>query len=108
MKHTFHIHGMTCSGCRNHVEQTLSNVEGVSDARVDLEKGEATIEMEKHIPIEKFQEVLKNFGGRYTIHNMVEHHYHSESKTTKKSNSKGTDSFYCPMHCEGDETYAKS
>ena len=54
MKHTYHIHGMTCNGCRSHVEETLSKVDGVSKAMVDLEKAEATIEMVSHIPIEKF------------------------------------------------------
>ena len=58
MKHSYHIHGMTCNGCRNHVEETLSKVEGVSEATVDLDKAEATIEMESHIPIEKFQEAF--------------------------------------------------
>ena len=57
MKHIYHIQGMTCNGCRSHVEQTLSKVEGVTKASVDLEKKEATIEMESHIPIETFQEV---------------------------------------------------
>lgn len=51
MKHKYHIHGMTCNGCRKHVEETLSKVEGVTNATVDLEKAEATIEMESHIPI---------------------------------------------------------
>ena len=72
MKHTYSIHGMTCNGCRSHVEETLSKVEGVSKASVDLEKAEATIEMEKHIPIEKFQEALKNDGGKYSIHALGE------------------------------------
>ena len=30
MRHTYHVHGMTCNNCRNHVEETLSKVEGVS------------------------------------------------------------------------------
>ena len=59
MKHTYKIHGMTCNGCRNHVEGTLSKVKGVSKATVNLAKAEATIEMESHIPIEKFQDALK-------------------------------------------------
>ena len=33
---------MTCNGCRGHVEQTLSEVEGVTNASVNLEKAEAT------------------------------------------------------------------
>ncbi len=75
MKHTYHIHGMTCNGCRSHVEETLSKVEGVSNATVNLEKAEATIEMESHIPIETFQEALKNDGGSYSIHKLGEHHH---------------------------------
>ena len=59
---------MTCNGCRKHVEETLAKVEGVTMVSVNLEKAEATIEMESHIPIEKFQESLKADGGRYSIH----------------------------------------
>jgi len=106
MKHTYDIHGMTCNGCRNHVEETLSKVESVARVVVDLEKAEATIEMEEHIPIEKFQEALKNDGGSYTIHKQGEHHQSPEKKKEKpKAHENGT--FYCPMHCEGDKTYDK-
>ncbi|WP_417871964.1 HAD-IC family P-type ATPase, partial [Winogradskyella sp.] len=108
MKHIYHIHGMTCNGCRSHVEETLSKVKGVSKATVNLEKAEATIEMESHIPLETFQEALKNDGGRYSIHKQGEHHHHLEDKTEKTSKGKGTGTFYCPMHCEGDKTYDKS
>ncbi|WP_298495463.1 heavy metal translocating P-type ATPase [uncultured Algibacter sp.] len=108
MKHTYHIHGMTCNGCRSHVEETLSKVEGVSKATVDLEKAEATIEMESHIPIETFQEVLKNDGGKYSIHNQDEHHHHLQDKKESQPKAKGTGTFYCPMHCEGDKTYDKA
>ena len=107
MKHTYHIHGMTCNGCRSHVETTLSKVEGVQNASVDLEKANATIEMKTHIPIEKFQEALKKDGGNYSIHNMGEHHHDSEAKVKEKPKGKGTGTFYCPMHCEGDKTYDK-
>ncbi len=106
MKHTYQIHGMTCDGCRSHVEETLSKVNRVSKATVDLEKAEATIEMESHIPIEKFQDALKNDGGGYSIHNLGEHHPIKEEKEDLPK-GKGTGTFYCPMHCEGDKTYDK-
>ena len=114
MKHTYHIHGMTCNGCRSHVEETLSKVEGVSKATVNLEKAEATIEMESHIPIETFQEALKNDGGRYSIHKQGEQ-LHLTSPKGKKNKRRekapfgglGAGTFYCPMHCEGDKTYDK-
>lgn len=105
MKHTYHIHGMTCNGCRSHVEETLSKIEGVLKATVNLEKAEATIEMEPHIPIEKFQEALKKDGDRYSIHKQGEQHQHSKDKKKEQPKGKGTGTFYCPMHCEGDKTY---
>jgi Cu2+-exporting ATPase len=104
MKHTYHVHGMTCNGCRNHVAQTLSKVEGVTNASVDLDKAQATIEMKSHIPIETFQKAMEEDGGAYSIHKLGE-----EPKTpeVKKPKGKGTGTFYCPMHCEGDKTYDK-
>ncbi|HBR54825.1 MAG TPA: ATPase, partial [Flavobacteriaceae bacterium] len=80
MTHTYHIHGMTCNGCRTHVEETLSKVEGVTNATVNLEKAEATIEMESHIPIEKFQEALETNGRQYSIHQNGEHHHTHDKK----------------------------
>lgn len=68
MTHTYNITGMTCNGCRSHVEKTLNAVEGVSNATVDLEKAEATIAMDTHIALETFQKALKDDGGRYEIH----------------------------------------
>ncbi|HKL90475.1 MAG TPA: HAD-IC family P-type ATPase, partial [Allomuricauda sp.] len=103
MKHTYHIHGMSCNGCRNHVEGTLSKVDGVTGVEVNLEKAEAVIEMEEHIPIKKFEEALEKDGGGYSIH--AEGHYHKPKKKEKKSVSNGNGTFYCPMQCEGDKTY---
>jgi len=105
MNHTYHIHGMTCNGCKNHVEQTLSKVKGVSDVTVNLEKAEATIKMESHIAIEKFQEVLEADDGQYSIHPNREHHHNHNRKEVEKPKGKGTGTFYCPMHCEEDKTY---
>ncbi|MFV9549935.1 heavy metal translocating P-type ATPase [Algibacter sp. PT7-4] len=106
MKHTYHIHGMTCNGCRSHVEEKLSKVEGVSKASVDLERAEATIEMESHIPIERLQEALEKDSGNYSIHKLGEHH-HNKVEKEKQPPKAGTGTFYCPMHCEGDKNYDK-
>ncbi|WP_041494935.1 heavy metal translocating P-type ATPase [Nonlabens marinus] len=64
MKHTYNIHGMTCNGCRNSVEQKLSQVNGVSNASVNLEKEEAVIQMDHHIDTATFQKALPE---KYTI-----------------------------------------
>jgi Cu2+-exporting ATPase len=81
-------------------------VEGVSKATVNLEKAEATIEMTSHIPLETFQKALKNNGDRYSIHKQGEHH-HAKVEKISQPKAKGTGTFYCPMHCEGDKTYDK-
>ena len=122
MKHTYHIQGMTCNGCRNHVEQILSKVEGVRSASVNLEKAEATIEMESHIPIETFQKSLQDDSGMYSIHkNPLPASTKGRSSNNGKRPSEklplgrraepvevGAGEFYCPMHCEGDKTYDKT
>lgn len=107
MVHTYQITGMTCNGCRNHVEETLSKVKDVSKVTVDLAKKEATIEMEIHIPIETFRQALKNAGGKYDIHELGDHiPIPTVYKEIKEE--KGTGTFYCPMHCEGEKTYEKA
>jgi Cu+-exporting ATPase len=107
MKHTYHIHGMSCDGCRSHVEETLSKVEGVSKVTVNLENEEATIDMDTHIPIETFQDTLKKDGGTYSIHN-IDDLPKTEAVSQQIKKEKGNGTFYCPMHCEGEKTYDKA
>jgi Cu2+-exporting ATPase len=119
MSHTYKVTGMSCDGCRSHVEKALNEVEGVSKASVDLEKAEAVIEMDKHIEIEKFQKALKDAGGNYQI--LIPGEAPAKKNLSKDASSgkgdkpegghehsQGTGTFYCPMHCEGDKTYDKA
>jgi len=104
IRQTYDITGMTCNGCRTHVENILNAVEGVSKATVDLDKKEAVVEMETLINIKKFQEVLQNDGGTYQIYPQGKAPVKDENQSSKAiENGNGT--FYCPMHCEGDKTY---
>ena len=103
MKHTFPIHGMSCDGCRSHVQKTLSKVNGVNSVTVNLEKAEATVEMDTHISLEDFQKALKDDGGAYSINLPGTHH--EPAKKEKNAVEQGTGVYYCPMHCEGDKTY---
>ncbi len=110
MTHTYKIHGMTCNGCRSHVEKTLSEIEGVSKASVNLEKAEAVIEMETHIPLKVFEKALEDDGGSYTIslpNDAEAAHNHQIKKEQKRARQSSSGTFYCPMHCEGDKTYDK-
>ena len=60
MKKTYGIKGMTCNGCKNHVEDALLNVAGVADVSVDLNDAEATVESQFEVPLENLQKALKN------------------------------------------------
>jgi len=101
---------MTCNGCRGHVENTLSEIDGVSKASVNLEKAEAVIEMEKHIPLKVFEKALENDGGSYSISlpdDAGAAQKHQIKKEEKRANQNSSGTFYCPMHCEGEKTYIK-
>jgi copper chaperone len=45
---TLKINGMTCSGCVRSVKKVLEGVQGVRSAQVSLERGEATVELERN------------------------------------------------------------
>ncbi len=100
---------MTCSGCQATVKKLLSEAPGVKNVSVDLQKKEATIEMENHIPTSQLQLALKD---------------HPKYQLNEKNNSdpgntltlpipisvndpaeKDRGVYYCPMHCEGSKTY---
>lgn len=101
---------MTCNGCRGHVEQTLNEVVGVSKASVNLEKAEAVIEMEKHIPLKVFEKALEDDGGSYSISmpdDTEAEVQHQKKKEETRARQSGSGTYYCPMHCEGEKTYDK-
>lgn len=109
MKHSYHIHGMSCAGCQSHVTDVLSSIEGVNNVHVDLEKAEAVLEMDHHIPLEVMQKAFINDGGRYSIHLPGQQESHVKKDRASASNKavKSSGTYYCPMRCEGDITYSK-
>ncbi|MDT0643642.1 heavy metal translocating P-type ATPase [Zunongwangia sp. F363] len=107
MKHKYAVTGMTCNGCRAHVEEALNKLEGVTKATVNLENAEAEIAMQEHIKIDKFQQALREAGGNYQIHLPGEEHQYHQHGKNQEAKGEGTGVFYCPMHCEGDKTYSK-
>jgi copper chaperone CopZ len=44
---TINVDGMTCSGCSSFVEKFLKKQEGVKDVQVNLEKGQAQVELDE-------------------------------------------------------------
>lgn len=82
MKQIYTVAGMTCNGCRTSVEDQLNGLPDVINASVDLETSEANIEMSKHIPLEKLQQVLSD---KYSISEKNIFNTSSKIKTEVKS-----------------------
>ena len=61
MTHTYKVSGMTCTGCQTKVQSLLSKVTGIKNVNIDLPKGEATIEMDKHISTAELKSALKDY-----------------------------------------------
>ncbi len=106
MKHTYQISGMTCNGCKNHVQKILSEIPGVTSAEVNLEEKTASIEMENHIPLETLKAALEKDGGSYKI-GMPNEVMQEKPKIKPSSTLNSNGKYYCPMHCEGDKIYDK-
>ncbi len=105
MKHTYQVHGMSCSGCVAHVELALRQAEGVSSVVVDLQKKEAVIDMTSHLSLEELQGTLTKSGGNYSISLPGEHPDPSILLQSARQMPTGPGIYYCPMHCEGEKTY---
>ncbi|WP_445715826.1 heavy metal translocating P-type ATPase [Flavobacterium sp.] len=119
MKHTYHIEGMTCSGCEAKVKKDLSNAENVTEVEVFKEDKKVSIIMSKHVEIEVLQNALGGKESKYQISLPINNskevvqksccstgekeHKHHDIKQTHQAGK-----YYCPMHCEGDKVYNKA
>ncbi len=75
MTHTYNITGMTCGGCVANVKGTLLKQAHILSADVQLNSPQATITMEKHIPVDELQKAIGT--GKYMIteaNNTIHHH----------------------------------
>lgn len=64
MRQTYTVSGMTCGGCAASVTEKLSRVIGVEKVEVDLEKGEAQVDMQNLVPLSDLKSALPM---KYTI-----------------------------------------
>lgn len=102
MKHTYYVKGMSCSGCKATVENTLSKHQAIDAAEVNLEKGTVEISMNKHLDIQDLKELLSE------THYSISLEKEDEVQRTEVKDEKSatpTGRYYCPMRCEGDKMY---
>lgn len=116
MKKTYKISGMTCTGCRTKVEETLNQIEGIH-ATVSLETEQAEIEMKQDKSTKDLQKALYKKGD-YIIQEIITHqdgtqeilaavHVDHEAHEVEipKNMSDHAGKYFCPMLCEGDKVY---
>jgi len=70
MKQIYQITGMTCGGCSATVTTRLSRLDGVNQVEVDLEKAQATIQMELPVSLDVLRSALPE---KYNILEQAEH-----------------------------------
>lgn len=84
MTHTYNISGMTCSGCQAKVQALLSKVAGIKNISIDLQKGEAIINMDKYIATEDLKAALKDYP-KYQL-SEANHQHHVVSAVADEGN----------------------
>jgi copper chaperone CopZ len=82
MQKEFQVKGMTCQGCRAHVEEALQNIKGVKTANVNLENKTAEVEFHQDVSLEILQEAV---GEKYDISEKKETSQGHEAENGKNS-----------------------
>lgn len=68
---------MTCEGCTAKVSHLLKKVPHVTNVQMDLDKGEAIVTMNRHVPTPALQDALKDYP-KYQL--SEQEHLHHEAK----------------------------
>ena len=56
------IEGMSCMHCVNTVKKALSEIDGVLEVEVSLEKRSAKVKLDKEVPFETLREAVQQWG----------------------------------------------
>lgn len=68
----FTIKGMTCTGCEHHVKSEVSKLDGVIEAAVSYEKGDAIVKFDKSkTSIEAITAAINSTGYKVTKHRVL-------------------------------------
>ena len=86
---------MTCGGCQAKVQSLLSKVASIKNVSIDLAKGEATIDMDKHIATEDLKAALKDYP-KYQL-SEVHHKHHAVVSAVADEENKSWLATYKPI-----------
>lgn len=80
MTHTYHISGITCSGCINTIKNVLYRLPGINQVDIEQATGDTSIVMEKHIATIQLQEALKD--TKYQLSEVAVQSTSTDNKST--------------------------
>ena len=86
---------MTCGGCQAKVQGLLSKVKGVKNVMIDLVKGQAAIDMDKHISTAELAQALKDYP-KYQI-SESNNNYHDTRSDSQDEETKSWVGTYKPI-----------
>lgn len=66
MEKILSIEGMTCGHCKMHVEKALSELNGVTSAKVELETKRAIVEIDEGVTDSAMSEAVSEAGYQVT------------------------------------------
>ena len=93
MTHTYHITGMTCGNCVAKVKSQLLMLGDVTDADVQLAVPQATISMQKHVPVTALQNAVSK-AGNYTITEADRGMHHAANGMSQAATAEETGSWF--------------
>ena len=59
---TIKVKGMSCQHCVASVTKALANIEGLTDIKINLEKGEATFNEQSPVPMDTIKNAITKIG----------------------------------------------
>ena len=74
MTHTYNITGMTCEGCVAKVSYLLKQLPQVTNVAINLDKGQADVTMQSHVPTPALQQALKDYPKYQLTEEHSQHH----------------------------------
>jgi mercuric transport protein len=91
---TLRVKGMSCGGCAISLEQTLKSTDGVEDAKVSYERGEAWIKYDdSKLTVAKLREVIKSAGYQAVTGAAIKRG--KQNRTNKQKSTSCCASLYC-------------
>lgn len=97
MTHAYSISGMTCAGCQAKVKSLLEKVNHVTAVDVNLEKGEAIITMDQHVPTPELQAALKDHPKYQLTEQGHTMHHQMQQEDTSEEESRTWFQTYKPI-----------